>query len=127
MAMGDLSANWREGWVNYALTPRDALGAGGLWMRSDDKLRKRTFTEATYTRLVKRWNGEHSQANVWFVVGAGGVTGNDFAGSKTMLAPGLSADFETTRVYVSASARLYRAQGLNHDFASVRTGFSFTR
>jgi hypothetical protein len=125
MAMGDFSPNWREGWVNYALTPRDALGVGGLYMRSDDKLRTRTFAEATYTRLVKRWNGEHSQANVWFVLGAGPITGNDFSGSKAMLAPGLSADYETTRVYVSASARLYRAQGLNHDFASTRLGFSF--
>jgi hypothetical protein len=124
MAMGDFGPNWREGWVNYAFTPRDALGAGALWMRSDDKQRTRTFTEATYTRLVKRWNGEHSQANVWFVVGAGGVTGNDFSGTKAMLAPGVSADFETTRVYLSASARLYRAQGLNHDFASARAGFS---
>lgn len=125
MAMGDFSPNWREGWVNYALTPRDALGAGGLWMRSDDKRLTRNFTEATYTRLVKRWNGEHSQANVWFVVGAGGITGNDFTGGKAMLAPGVSADYETTRVYFSANARLYRAPGLNHDFASVRAGFSF--
>ncbi len=125
MAMGDFSANWREGWVNYAFTPRDALGVGGLWMRSDDKLRTRTLTEATYTRLLKRWNGEHSQANLWFVAGAGGVTGNDFAGSKAVLAPGVSADYETTRVYVSGSARLYRAHGINHDFASLRAGFSF--
>jgi hypothetical protein len=124
MAMGDLGPNWREGWANYALTPRDALGAGALWMRSDDTLRTRTFSEATYTRLVKRWNGEHSQANVWFVVGAGPVTGNDFAGSRAMLAPGLSVDFETTRVYLAGSARLYRAQGINHDFASLRAGFS---
>jgi hypothetical protein len=124
MAMADLSPNWREGWVNYALTPRDAVGAGGLWMRSDDQQRTRSFTEATYTRLVKRWNGEHSQANVWFVVGAGPVKGNDFDGSSTMLAPGPSADYETTRIYVSAMARLYRAQGINHDYASARAGFS---
>jgi hypothetical protein len=124
MTMGDFGPNWREGWVNYAFTPRDALGAGALWMRSDDQLRNRTFTEATYTRLVKRWNAEHSQANVWFVLGAGGVTGNDFAGSKTMWAPGLSADYETTRVYLSGSARMYRAPGINHDFASLRAGFS---
>jgi hypothetical protein len=124
MATGDFSPNWREGWVNYAFTPRDAVGAGALWMRSDDQQRTRTFTEATYTRLVKRWNSEHSQANVWFVLGAGPVKGNDFAGSRTMLAPGLSADYETTRVYASAMARLYRAQGINHDFASVRAGFS---
>ena len=125
MSMGDFGANWRESFANYALTPRDALGGGLTWMRSDDKLRTRLFTEATYTRLVKRWNGEHSQANIWFVGGAGVVTGNDFAGSKTMLSPGVAFDFETTRVYFSSAARLYRAKNINHDFASVRMGFSF--
>nr|WP_315430411.1 hypothetical protein [uncultured Albidiferax sp.] len=125
MAMGDFGPNWREGWVNHATTPRDALGLGALWMRSDDKLRSRTFSELSYTRLVQRWNAAHSQANVWFVLGAGPVTGNDFGGSRGMLAPGLSADFETTRVYLSASARLYRAPGLKHDYAAARAGFSF--
>jgi hypothetical protein len=125
MAMGDFSPNWREAWVNHALTPRDALGAGGLYMRSDDKKLTREFAELTYTRLLHRINGEHSQANFWFVGGAGNLRGNDFGGSKTMLAPGVSADYETTRFYASASVRLYRAPGVRHDFASVRTGFSF--
>lgn len=125
MAMGDFSPSWREAWVNHALTPRDALGAGGLYMRSDDKKLTREFAELTYTRLLHRINGEHSQANFWFVGGAGSLRGNDFGGSKTMLAPGVSADYETTRFYVSGSVRLYRAPGVNHDFASVRTGFSF--
>ncbi len=129
MAMGDLSPNWQEGWVNYAVTPRDAFGAGGVLMRSDDKRLSRNFSELTYTRLLHRINGEHSQANFWLLGGAGQVTGNNFSGSKTMLAPGLAADYETTRFYVSALARLYRenlsGKGINHDFASVRTGFSF--
>lgn len=125
MAMGDFSPNWREAWVNHALTPRDALGAGGLYMRSDDKKLTREFAELTYTRLLHRINGEHSQANFWFVGGAGNLRGNDFGGSKTMLAPGVSVDYETTRFYASGSVRLYRAPGINHDYASVRTGFSF--
>ena len=125
MAMGDFGPNWREAWVNHATTPRDAFGAGGIWMRSDDKRITREFVEANYTRLVKRWNAPHSQANVWFVGGAGPVRGNDFAGARTMLAPGLSADWETTRLYVSGTARLYRAEGINHDYAAVRAGFSF--
>ena len=37
MSMGDLGENWRDVWVNYALTPRDAIGGGYLYMRSDDK------------------------------------------------------------------------------------------
>ena len=125
MAMGDLSPNWKEAWVNYAVTPRDAFGAGGVAMRSDDKRLSRNFSELTYTRLLHRINGAHSQANFWLLGGVGRVTGNNFADGKTMLAPGVSADYETTRLYLSASVRLYRAPGINHDFASVRTGFSF--
>ncbi len=125
MAMGDFGPNWREAWVNHATTPRDAFGAGGIWMRSDSKRITREFAEVNYTRLVRRWNEPHSQANIWFVGGAGPVRGNDFDGTRTMLAPGLSVDWETTRLYVSATARLYRAQGINHDYAAVRAGFSF--
>jgi hypothetical protein len=125
MAMGDFNANWREGWVNYALTPRDAIGGGVLWMRSDDETRSRTLTEATYTRLLQRWNAPHSQANLWFVAGLGTMTGNDFSGSRTAFAPGVQFDYETTRIYTSAAARLYRAEGLKHDYAAVRAGFSF--
>jgi len=125
MAMGDFSPNWKEAWINHAVTPRDAFGAGGVAMRSDDKKLTRNFSELTYTRLLHRINGEHSQANLWLLGGAGRLTGNNFSDSKTMLAPGVSADFETTRFYASAMARLYRAPGINHDFVSARTGFSF--
>ena len=125
MVMGDFSPNWQEAWVNHAATPRDAWGAGALWMRSDDLRLTRSLVEATYTRLAKRWNGEHSQANLWLLAGVGAVQGNDFSGSRLMLAPGISADYETTRFYVNGTVRLYRAEGLNHDFASSRIGFSF--
>jgi hypothetical protein len=125
MAMGDLGPNWREAWVNYAITARDAVGVGGLYMRSDDKLKSRELAEVTYTRLLQRWNTKDSQANVGLLAGVGGVQGNDFAGTKTMLSPGIQLDYETTRVYVSATGRLYRASGIKHDYGSVRAGFSF--
>jgi hypothetical protein len=125
MAMGDFSPNWREAWVNYALTTRDAVGAGGLYMRSDDKSKTRTLAEVNYTRLVARWNLPHAQANVWFFAGAGSIRGNDFSGSRLAIAPGLQVDYETTRIYMAATGRLYRADDLNHDFASIRAGFSF--
>ncbi len=125
MSMGDVSPNWQELFVNYALTARDAAGASALVMRSDDGTKSRQLTEATYARLAKRWNMPEAQANIWFIGGIGNITGNDFSGSKTAVSPGVQVDYETTRVYVSASARLYRAQGLNHDFASARAGFSF--
>jgi hypothetical protein len=125
MAMGDLGANWREAWVNHAFTARDAVGIGGLRMRSDDKQTTRDVAEVTYTRLLARWNLPHAQANVWFVGGAGGIRGNDFEDTRTLLAPGIQLDYETTRVYLAAFGRLYRAKDLNHDYGAVRAGFSF--
>lgn len=125
MAMGDFSPNWREGWVNYALTPRDAVGVGGLAMRSDDRTLQRELAEVNYIHLLQRWNLPHAQANIWFIGGAGAIRGNDFSGSKALLSPGVQVDYETTRIYLAATARLFRAEGLNHDFASIRAGFSF--
>ncbi|MCY7305907.1 MAG: hypothetical protein LH632_07120 [Rhodoferax sp.] len=125
MTMGDFGPNWREGVANYALTARDAVGASSIYMRSDNEARTRQLLEATYTRRLARWNLPNAQANVWFIGGLGTVTGNDFAGSKAMASPGIQVDYETTRVYTSLLARLYRAEGLNHDFLSARAGFSF--
>lgn len=125
MAMGDFGAHWREAWVNHAYTPRDALGVGGLWMRSDDRSLTREVVEATYTRLVARWNLPDAQANIRFVGGLVAVRGNDFAGTRTLLAPGLQLDYETTRLYVAGFGRLYRAAGINHDYAALRAGLSF--
>jgi hypothetical protein len=126
MAMGDFGPNWREAWVNHAFTARDAFGAGVLYMRADDdRTRTRDVLEATYTRLVARWNAEHSQANIWFVGGLGGVRGSDFSGTRMLGAPGVQLDYETTRVYVAAFGRLYRARELNHDYGALRAGFSF--
>lgn len=125
MAMGDFSSNWREGFANYALTPRDAVGPSLTWMRSDDKLLTREVGEVAYTRLLQRWNLPHSQANIWFIGGLGAVRGNDFAGERTMATPGIQVDWETTRLYAMAIGRLYRAEGINHDYGAVRLGFSF--
>jgi hypothetical protein len=125
MVMGDLSKNWAETYANYAFTPRDAIGPSLVFMRSDDGRLRRNIAEVTYTRLVQRWNLPHAQANVWFLGGAGGIRGNDFDGTRTLLTPGVQVDYETTRVYAMATARLYRAEGIRHDYAATRLGFSF--
>jgi len=125
MAMGDFSPNWREGFINYAITPRDAFGVSGTYMRADDETKTRDLPELTYTRLVKRWNMRDAQANLWFSGGIGTLSGNDFDGSKTMVSPGLQFDYETTRVYFAVAEKLYRARDVNHDYSSVRAGFSF--
>ena len=131
MVMGDFTNNWQELTVNYATTPRDAFGVTAVYMRGDDKRRRRTLEEFTYTRLLKRWNAPHSQTNFWFIGGVGALQGKDKrAGrdhyfTKTMVTPGIQFDHETARVYFSAAHRFYRASNINHDFTAVRAGFSF--
>lgn len=131
MAMGDFNNNWREAFVNYAVTPRDAFGISATYMRSDDKTKTRTLEEVTYTRLLSRWNMPHAQANLWFMGGIGALQGenvrvgknDDF--DKTMITPGIQVDYETTRIYFAATHRIYRASNMNHDYSAVRAGFSF--
>jgi hypothetical protein len=131
MTMGDFNNNWRELFINYAVSPRDALGVSATYMRSDDKSKTRTLEELTYTRLLHRWNLPNSQANLWFVGGIGALQGeDDLIGKnddfdKIMVTPGVQFDFETTRIYMAANYRFYRASDINHDYSSVRTGFSF--
>jgi hypothetical protein len=125
MTMGDFSPNWREAFINYAFTPRDALGVSATYMRSDDETKTRQLEEVTYTRLLKRWNMDNAQANLWFSGGFGTVNGNDFDGAKTMVTPGIQFDYETRRIYFAIAEKLYRAKDLNHDYSSVRAGFSF--
>ena len=131
MSMGDFNNNWREAFINYAVTPRDAIGVSATYMRADDKSKTRTLEELTYTRLMHRWNLPHAQANLWFLGGLGALQGEDnLAGKnddfdKIMVTPGIQFDYETTRVYFQATNRLYRASDINHDFTSARAGFSF--
>ena len=131
MAMGDFNNNWRESFINYAVTPRDAFGVSATYMRSDDKSKSRTLEEVTYTRLIKRWNAPHAQANLWFQAGIGALQGEDkLVGEnrdfdKVMITPGVQFDYETTRIYFQLTHRFYRASDINHDFTSVRAGFSF--
>jgi len=128
MLMGDFNNNWREAFINYAITPRDAFGLGATYMRADDKSKSRTLEEINYTQLLERWNLPNAQANLWFQGGIGALQVDDQLdnrSNKIMLTPGVQFDYETTRVYFAANYRFYRANDINHDFSSVRSGFSF--
>ncbi|MEO7493868.1 MAG: hypothetical protein ABIT83_21215 [Massilia sp.] len=123
MVMTDLGPDWSEVQSNVALTPRDALGVELTRMRAGEGSARRTLAELTYTRLLKRWNMPHAQANLWFFGGAGGVRTDGH--TRLMLTPGVQADYETRRLYLSMTGRLYRARGINHDYGMARAGFSF--
>ena len=125
MTMGDFSKTYRELTVNYALTPRDAIGVTSTYMQTNNESQSQINNELSYTRLVKRWNMPEAQANIWFIGGIGETRGNYFGGAKATVSPGIQADYETTRMYASANARFYIADGITNNIVSARTGFSF--
>jgi len=124
MMMGDFSSNFQELTVNQALTPRDALGLTAVRMRPGEERALENY-ELTYTRLLRRWNLPHAQANVWFFGGLGETSGGALSEARLTASPGLQLDYETTRVYGAFNARTYRGKDINHSLVSARAGFSF--
>lgn len=126
IVMGDFSKTYQEMAINYASTANDAFGVSVSAMQTDNSASKQQNIEAVYTRKLARWNLPSAQANIWFIGGLGSTTGNTFEGSKAMASPGLQVDYETTRFYSMASARVYAAQGATSNITSARLGASFT-
>ena len=125
MFMGDFSKTYQEFSFNYATTANDAIGFSASAMQTDDYSKRQQNTEVVYTRKVARWNLPNAQANIWFIGGLGSTMGNGFEGSKAMASPGLQVDYETTRFYSMASARVYAAQGATSNITTARLGASF--
>ncbi len=133
MAMIDThSSGERDAAVNYAVTGRDALGVmAARWHERvlhagvHPQHHERESAGLTYTRLVQRWNLPQAQANLWFVGSVGRVQGHGWAGSRSFWSPAVKADYETTRVYAGAGVEPKRGDGLRHDTAWLRAGFSF--
>jgi len=125
MLMGDFSKTYQDFGLNYATTANDAFGISASAMQTDNSVSKQQNLEAVYTRKLARWNLPEAQANIWFIGGLGSTTGNTFTGSKAMASPGIQVDYETTRFYSMASARVYAAQGATSNITTARLGASF--
>ena len=125
MIMGDFSKTYQELAFNYATTANDAFGFSASAMNTDNYVSRQQNAEAVYTRKLARWNMPEAQANIWFIGGLGATTGNAFTGTKAMASPGIQVDYETTRFYSMASARVYAAEGATSNITSARLGASF--
>ncbi|MFN3610186.1 MAG: hypothetical protein ACK4Y9_14085 [Hyphomonas sp.] len=86
--------------VHYSPTATDSIGLLVEQNWSMDA----TFTGLQYTRLAKRWNAPQSQGNLYLNLGAGSADAFD-GGQKAAGFAGLSADWETRRVFVSYDVR----------------------
>ncbi len=88
--------------VHYSPTAADALGL----YTTRDWYRDLTFTGLQYTRLVKRWNGPASQANLYASLGAGAADAFGDDGADAAGFVGVMADWETRRWFTGYEARI---------------------
>ena len=83
----------------------------------------------TYTRLLRRWNGSTSQANMWLDLGAGTVSslvGTNPNLQEAALSAAVQIDAETQRLYGAISARTLQSSSASRNQASIKTGIALT-
>jgi len=103
----DNNANQNSGLVHYTIDTQHSLGLRLRYDRERDFI----FTGAQLNRLIKRWNSPDSQANIYGRIAIGQVSDNLDSSEMRIkresdegLFLGASADWETRRYFVSATA-----------------------
>ena len=98
-----------------------SAGAGYLTLESELDASKVDIAYARLNYLVKRWNLDDAQANVFAWGGAGNARIDD---SRNELAwnAGMQFDFETRRIYASAKSDYHDGQSFSHRIDTVQLG-----
>ena len=120
MLMSEFSSYKKELMLNYSPTVGQAFGVETMRMKGDKQTN--LITNINYTGLIKRWNMPSGQANLWFMTGIGEASGDS---SGFSYSPSVQFDYETTRVYFLAKARMVHAPHIQYDTYSLQGGFSF--
>ncbi len=123
--MGEYGAGTMEELqVFYAPRYFYSVGGGHLALDSDIDGRSRDITYARFNYLVKRWNREDSQANVFAWGGVGRASLSESSGDETTWNAGLQADYETRRIYGSVKSDLYEGSSFSNRVDTLQLGFA---
>jgi hypothetical protein len=101
-----------------------SLGGGYLELESDIDHRRREITYARANYLVKRWNLENAQANVFVWGGAGQAYVSETRSHELAGNAGGQLDYETRRVYASLKTDLHRADAFSHRVDTLQLGIA---
>jgi hypothetical protein len=101
-----------------------SVGGGLLRLDSDEVRRTRDIAYVRANWLLKRWNLEDAQANVFVWGGLGSASGSDFRGSTLDRDLGIQADYETRRVYASFMSDLHESSAYSHRIDTLQLGFA---
>jgi hypothetical protein len=101
-----------------------SLGGGYLRLDSDAQHRTRDIDYLRANYLVKRWNLDDAQANIFAWGGLGGARGSDFRGNTLDREAGFQADYETRRIYASLMSDLHESRAYSHRIDTLQLGFA---
>ena len=110
-----------EAQVFYAPKYDWSFGVGYLELDSDLISRERRIGYARANYLVKRWNRESAQANLFVWGGLGGAQADQRSGLFAWNA-GTQFDYETRRVYGSVKTDLHRSSAFEHRIDTLQLG-----
>jgi hypothetical protein len=113
-----------EAQVFYAPKYFLSLGGGYLELESDIDHRRREITYARANYLVKRWNLEDAQANVFVWGGAGQAYVSELGEHQFAGNAGAQLDYETRRIYASLKTDLQRAEAFSHRVDTLQLGIA---
>jgi len=113
-----------EAQVFYAPKYFLSLGGGYLELESDIDHRRREITYARVNYLVKRWNMEAAQANVFTWGGAGQAYVSEANDHTFAWNAGAQVDYETRRVYASLKTDLHHADLFEHRVDTLQLGIA---
>ena len=101
-----------------------SLGGGYLDLESDIDHRRREITYARGNYLVKRWNMEAAQANVFVWGGAGQAYVSESNTHSFSWNAGAQVDYETRRIYSSLKTDLHRSDEFSHRIDTLQLGLA---
>ncbi len=101
-----------------------SIGGGHLALQSDVDSRSRDVTYARFNYLVKRWNREGSQANVFAWGGLGRARLSETSGDESAWNAGLQLDYETRRVYGSIKSDLHEGSSFSNRVDTLQLGLA---
>lgn len=111
-----------EAQVFYAPKYFWSFGAGYLELDGTSGRREISYLRANY--LVKRWNLENAQANVFAWGGAGSAYVGETRAHDLAWNTGAQFDFETRRVYASLKTDLHASDVFTHRIDTLQLGIA---
>jgi hypothetical protein len=113
-----------EAQVFYAPKYFWSLGLGYTELDSNLIDRRREITYARVNYLLKRWNLESAQANVFTWGGAGNAYVSDTNSHEFTWNAGGQVDYETRRIYGSLKTDFFRSPAFSHRIDTLQLGIA---